>query len=1432
MKTFLTRHLRRAFLFTLVGVAAVTLMVMRRAGVRFGASIQTSTAIEQSLQTSNSGDRSSQTRGSADNNTANTETVNAQSDVELSARGADGTQQPIASQKQSYVPRPAKSEKSKQLELDNHNERELELRAAGERDRDEVQFGEEEEEKRKQDQPDQAIKWRLESMVDETGTIPEGAEMRAWIHARQMPIEPQAWPSDHLNQTDSIAGVNPTGWQWLGPGNIGGRVRSIIVHPSDPQTLWVGSVSGGIWKSTNGGASWSALDDFMTNLAVTTMVIDPTNPNVIYAGTGEGFGNQDSIRGAGVFKTTNGGTTWTQLPSTATSSWFSVNRLSISPVDNQIILAGTSLGIWRSTDGGNTWTNCSTTRTLDINFHPIDGSKAIASGTGSGAQYSNDGGLTWNQATGISGLRVEVAYARSNPAIVYAGVESGSGQVYKSTDGGQSYSLVSTPNHLNTQGWYDNALWVDPTNPNNVVIGGINLFRSSNGGSNFSQFANIHSDQHIIVEAPGFDGSTNKTVYFGNDGGIYRTTDINAASVVTTELNNNLGITQFYGGAGNHTSGRIIGGTQDNGTLRYTGNTETWNFMNGGDGGWSASDPTDPNYFYGEFQWLQIHRSSNGGTSSQTIYSGITDAVASAGTTNFISPFILDPNNANVLLAGGANLWRTTNAKGVVPLGWTIIKPTVGSNISAITVAKGNSDIVWVGHNNGSVYVSTDGTAAVPTWTQVDNNAPGLPDGRRATRITVDPTNANRVYVTFGGFTSGNVWRSDNAGASWTNITNNLPAAPVRSIVVWQDNPNYLYVGTEVGVFASANGGLSWSPSNDGPTNCSVDELFWMGNTLVAATHGRGMFSINISTGQPPSVSITNPTSGASFSSGSDIQIDATASDTDGTIAKVDFFEGSNLIGTDMTSPYSVTWLSAPSGAHLLTAKATDNSGDATVSGTVNITVAGGNGSNDNFVNAQPLNGQTGTVLGTNVGATEELGEPDHDGNAGGASVWYTWQAPTSGTVAITTAGSSFDTLLAVYTGNSVTALTFVISNDDEQGLLTSRVDFNVVGGQLYRIAIDGYNSGSGPGTGSIVLTLAHGSITPSTQFTFGSYFVTENGGVARINIFRAGPTSSTASVDYRTSDDAALTNCSVVNNIASARCDYATSVGTVRFAANETLKTITIPIVDDSYAEGNETFTITLSTPSSATLGAPSTATITITDNESSNGANPIDGTSFFVRQQYVDFLNREPDPAGAAAWQTVINNCPQGDTTCDRIHVSSSFFRSPEFQDRGYFVYRFYPVSFGRKPEFVEFVPDIAKVSGFLSDADLEAAKLAFIAEFMSRPEFEGKFNGLNNTQYVDTLLSTAGITNSARDFWIAALENGTRTRAEVLREISESTEVYNKYYNQAFVVMQYFGYLRRDPDGQYLAWIAVLDSTGDFRGMINGFMNSLEYRFRFGP
>ena len=351
-------------------------------------------------------------------------------------------------------------------------------------------------------------------------------------------------------------------------------------------------------------------------------------------------------------------------------------------------------------------------------------------------------------------------------------------------------------------------------------------------------------------------------------------------------------------------------------------------------------------------------------------------------------------------------------------------------------------------------------------------------------------------------------------------------------------------------------------------------------------------------------------------------------------------------------------------------------------------------------------------------------------------------------------------------------------------------------------------------------------------QFGLATYTVSETGPRVDVTVTRNGDTTLGASVRIATNDGAGLTNCNVFNSIASPRCDYINALGTVSFAAGETTRSFSIAIVDDSYAEGNETFTISLNSPLGATLGVRSTTTVTITDNEATHGPNPIDNTEFFVRQQYLDFLGREPDPPGFAGWVNTINNCSGDTTQCDRIHVSQLFFQSAEFQERGYFVYRFYPVSFGRKPDYEEFVPALASVSGFLDNTQLEAAKVAFIANFMAQPAFANTYNPLNNTQYVDMLLTSAGVTLATRQALIDGLTNATLTRAQVLRHIVESPEVSTKYNHQAYAVMEYFGYLRRQPDAFYLDWIAVLDQTNDPRGMVTGFVNSLEYRQRFGP
>jgi hypothetical protein len=729
--------------------------------------------------------------------------------------------------------------------------------------------------------------FQMLKLRDEHGQVPPDGLMRALEHRRHVDIAPDLFPSDPDTSTleptfghpgTRLAGITSGGWTWLGPGNIGGRVRSILVHPTATNVLWCGGVDGGVWKTTNSGAGWFPLNDFMANLAIASMVMDPANPNVLYAGTGEPMYNGDSIRGAGIFKTTDGGTTWARLASTTNASFQYVARLAVDPNNSLVVLAATRSGIYRSTDGGTNWTLALGTEMLDIQFHPTDSSQAIASGY-SDAFYSVNGGVSWTAATGFSassgyrGGRIEVTYARSAPSMVYASFDSSgsnSGQVYVSADGGHTYALRNTgTGYLGGQGWYDNVIWVDPTTTNVLIVGGgPDLWRSTDGGATLTKISqwqsaptSAHADHHAIVAAANYNGTTVRTVYFGNDGGAYRAADVVTVSLTSgwQSLNNNLGITQFYGGAGNANSGTIVGGTQDNGTLRYTlgGGPQGWTAMFGGDGGFSAADPADPNYFYGEYVYLQIHRSVNGGISSSYIYSGISDAGSSA---NFIAPFILDPNNPNTMLAGGNQLWRSVNVKAGTPT-WSSIKPPTNSPISAIAVASANSDIIWVGHNNGHVYSTANGTAASPNWVRRDVGSPNLPN-RYCERIAITPGNPNKVYVTFGGYSSGNVWRTLDGGLTWTDITGNLPPAPVNCLVLAPTATNTLYAATDVGIYGSTTDGTTWSAGNDGPANVAVDELFWMANKLVAVTHGRGMWSITPALGGPNLIGLTSIISG------------------------------------------------------------------------------------------------------------------------------------------------------------------------------------------------------------------------------------------------------------------------------------------------------------------------------------------------------------------------------------------------------------------------------------------------------------------------------------------------------------------------------------------------------------------------------------------
>jgi uncharacterized repeat protein (TIGR01451 family) len=360
-------------------------------------------------------------------------------------------------------------------------------------------------------------------------------------------------------------------------------------------------------------------------------------------------------------------------------------------------------------------------------------------------------------------------------------------------------------------------------------------------------------------------------------------------------------------------------------------------------------------------------------------------------------------------------------------------------------------------------------------------------------------------------------------------------------------------------------------------------------------------------------------------------------------------------------------------------------------------------------------------------------------------------------------------------------------------------------------------------------------------QFSVASPSVSEGSGSAEIIVTRAGDLTSPATVAFATTDAAGLVACNVINGKASERCDYGTTAGTLRFAAGEASKSFFIPVVDDVHVEGNETFTIALAGAVGATLGSPATVTVTITDNDANPATqNPIDGVQPFVTQQYIDFLGRLPDTIGLANWMATLGGCPNGgfgendNPDCDRVHVSAGFFLSDEFRGRGYWAYRFYEVGFDRRPLYVEFVPDMAQVGGAQSPASELLSKATYTDAFVQRSEFTSRYNGLTNAAYVNALEQNAEITLNDKAALIAALDGNQKTRAQVLREIVESKAVEDRFFIRAFVAMQYFGYLRRDPDTiGYSNWVTTLTADpGNFRHMIFGFLFSIEYRGRFGP
>lgn len=751
-----------------------------------------------------------------------------------------------------------------------------------------------------------------------------------------------------------------SGWRHLGPTNVGGRTRALILAPGNSRLLYAAGVAGGVWKSTDGSASWRPTA-LMGNLAVSTLAIDPTRPEVVYAGTGERFGNSDGVRGGGVFKSVDGGDHWLALtmttppaqptPGDPREDFAYVHKLLVSQADPRRVYAGTSGGIHRSLDAGATWEKVFGNRPP----RPIGAScsdlaiarqgandvlfASCAGGSTQGVVIRNPraqlgGGADWAAEVVIEDVRqgrASLAIAPSNPSIVYlmaAGTPGppaytgGLYRVMRSDRGGVAGSfrvvsswddsiyldtfLLSNPlfGHLMecglgfsnariNQGFYDNVLAVDPVDPDIVYAGGIDLFRSDNGGKTWGLigywWANdvvegppppsyLHADQHQIVFHPRFDGKRNQTLFVANDGGIFRTRnarakaarglevcDYRATAVAWQSLNNGYSTVQFYHGAAYPNGSRYLGGTQDNGTLAGPGGG-SWTELLGGDGGYVAVDPRDTDVLYAETTRLSLRRSDDGGETWERKVDGIGET---SSTVSFIVPFAMDPSDPDrILLGGGSRVWLTED-RGET---WDLLARLANHNldldgepttqplpVTAVALRGGT----WLAATAGFRAGISRGSDVVVNGraTRLYHQEEGLQFHTYISSLAVHPTDPNTFFATSSLVEdrdgrpvpsatahSRHVWKTIDAGAHWSPIDGEgagvLPDIPVHSIAVDPKDPDRMFIGTDLGILSSVDGGRSWAVELTGFPNTVTEALSLRespaGRYLVAFTHGRG----------------------------------------------------------------------------------------------------------------------------------------------------------------------------------------------------------------------------------------------------------------------------------------------------------------------------------------------------------------------------------------------------------------------------------------------------------------------------------------------------------------------------------------------------------------------------------------------------------------
>ncbi len=963
------------------------------------------------------------------------------------------------------------------------------------------------------------------------------------------------------------AAVIDNKWTSLGPGNIGARTRSLVINPQNPNIMYAGAVTGGVFKSTDGGATWSVLTDALATLNIGALALDPQNPSIVYAGTGEQWGG---FPGVGIYKSTDAGATWTLLKTPTTFNAFEyINRLAISRNNSQRIYAATNIGLFTSGDGGNSWTssgiNASFYGCTDMTMRSdtsTDYLFAVCSGSASGQTFAvwrntdAAGSGAWTNVFTTTGMGASViALAPSQQTTIYLGAAtstdtrdtSGVAGIFRSTSSGDPGSwttqttagdpdpfaqlLFYSANTATTYcssgvytpvsgGTWSRLLAVDPVNPNTVWIGGVDLYRSDDGGvtwgvasrwdlQTISQYS--HADRHLMVFHPNYDGASNQTAFQMNDGGLWRTDNAHAAvstglqagctnqfeantKVTWKHIDNSYVGTQFSHGQLYPGGTSYFGGTQDNGTNRGTdsGGVNTWVNLFGGDGGSVLLDPQDANRIFMEAEYLDQQRAVDGVT-IVSAHNGITEQSASFP---FLAAMAIDPSDGrNVYIGGTLDLWRSTDSGTT----FSPAAPTSGDGaVSAVAVSPFDSNTVFFGTTAGYILQSSSALASgSPTpWTAV------RPRNGNISSIAFDPTNRNVMYVTYSAYQSGQgqaqVYRSADGGNTWSPAAGSgstgVGNIPTWRLLVDPRTPSTLYLAEEFGVMVSFDSGATWATDTGLPVAIVEDISIDATNTWLGAfTYGRGVWRTPLPGASVPTCAYSaTPTS---------IQTDRFGGVFPVTIATAQGCPWIGVAGGIAAYVQSPSQGVGPGTAYVVVPA---NFGGAytdtvTVAGTpVTVTQPAGvfqGGGADLVANAPALT--IPAMIRTNTQSdTASAGDPVHSctGSADFKTVWWKTTPTASGSLTALVRGDRLDVfgdfgIVVTAYNQSAPAVELAcasVPKNTTSRTLTS-IQFNVTAGQTYVIEIStsGGNTAQDGGNANLILTSGPAiptvSVTPST---------------------------------------------------------------------------------------------------------------------------------------------------------------------------------------------------------------------------------------------------------------------------------------------------------------------------------------------------------------